>query len=73
VGAVVVERHRLGGACLHLGRPALDFHVPGTGRIGIAFLVQAADQLERQLRTLLGRQQEVSASTSVAAMTHDSR
>jgi hypothetical protein len=55
---VLVERHRLGGASLDLSRPAFDLFVPGSRRIGVAFVVQAADQLERQLRARLGGKPE---------------
>jgi hypothetical protein len=58
VVAVLVERHGLGGASLELSRPALDLVVPGYRRIGIMFVVQAADQLERQLGALFGGKPE---------------
>jgi hypothetical protein len=56
--AVLVERHGLGGAGLDLGRPALDLFVPRRRCVGVTSVVQAADQLERQPRTLFSGKPE---------------
>lgn len=56
VAPVLVERHGIGRAGLDFGSTAFDLVIPGLCRVGIVLAVQAADQLERQLGTLLGRE-----------------
>ncbi|HET7500162.1 MAG TPA: hypothetical protein VFK02_04140, partial [Kofleriaceae bacterium] len=55
---VLFETHGLGCAGLDLCGSALDLVVPGSRRIDVSFAIQAPDQLERQLRPLVGGKPE---------------
>jgi hypothetical protein len=58
VGAIFLERHRFGAARIDLRASALDLSVSSFRRARFAFAVEAADQLQRQPCTFVGRQAE---------------
>ncbi len=54
--SILIERHRVSCAPIHLGATTLDLGVPGFRRTWLGLTVESSQELESQLRSLLDRQ-----------------
>lgn len=54
--SILIERHRVRRARIHLGTTTLYFGVPCLGRAWLGLAIQSSQELQCQLRSLLYRQ-----------------